>query len=59
MIEIKDNKGKVIAKVGSEKEAIWYRVKKGFEEEIKQAETSIMLNKEFIKVCDTHIKKQK
>jgi hypothetical protein len=52
---IKDKKlGLKVAE--NKEEALWARLKENLERDVKNAKEMIMVNEEFIKVCDTHIK---
>lgn len=45
-------------KIATQKEAVWTRLKKRVETDIKAAKDELMVNKELLKLCERKIKEQ-
>ena len=51
MVDVKDNSGKIVAKVGSKEEALWTRVMKSCEAAIEASENEIAIQTELLQIA--------
>lgn len=59
MVDVKGEKGEIIAKVGSKREALWYKVKISAEKILENAESEVEIQTEVIKIAKLKIAEEK